>query len=67
MECMHVPCYVLQIVRNKNPKKDCVVYWTCMKGKYHLVVVDEEGELFLSEESCLPHVHAVLPIEELDY
>ena len=39
----------------------------CMKGMSYLVVVDEEGELFLSEESCLPHVHAVLPIEELDY
>ena len=38
-----------------------------MKGKSYLVVVDEEGELFLSEESCLPHVHAILPIEELDY
>ena len=46
------------------------VYCTCVLhegGECYLVVVDEEGELFLSEESCLSHVHAVLSIEELDH
>ena len=37
------------------------------RGDCYLVVVDEEGELFLSEEPCLSHVHAILPIEELDH
>ena len=46
------------------------VYCTCVAyegGECYLVVVDEEGELFLSEESCLSHIHAILPIEELDH